>query len=198
MIAEAVYNLYKTLDNDWTERRKKNWETKKGEITIREVGRSTRIENVDGNYVDPEGDNIAIFDEGTNTAIIPNFSNISLYMKGVPSHVRDFFKAYVIDPLRRYVLGHEIQVEAYMNPQTEREHSLYEREYLESLRESGQMLTYLVGLSTHKLRLKYGDRTGFSSGIRTYLDDKIRKYAKVIEKIEPMVELALEPVPGAV
>ena len=144
------------------------------------------VEEVNGNHVSSK--NIAetrFRSNGRHEIKVPNFRNLSWR----------FWEKYggIINALRHYILGHEVEVEAMREPRNEAEHTAFELDYLETLRENGEMLPYLTGLATHKLRLKYGDRTGFSSRIVNYVNQKVRKYAEKIEAIEPIIEEALDP-----
>jgi len=141
------------------------------------------IREVPGNCV--SSDNIAETDFDNRIITTPNFRNLPLW----------FRKRYgkTIDALKEYLFGHEAEVEAMREPKNEGQHAAFELDYLETLRENGEMLPYLVGLVTHNLRLKYGDKTGFSSRIVNYIGNKVRKYAEELEAIEPIVEEALDP-----
>jgi len=142
------------------------------------------VKEVDGDSV--SGDNIAdtrFRRNGRHEIRYPNFSG-ALKRVGAGN-------GWVIDILRKYVLGHEIEVEAGMQPRNERQHVICEVDYLESLRENGRMPQYLVGLAMHNLRRKYGDRTGFSTRVFDYLEDSFKWYAKKIDAIEPVLEKAL-------
>jgi hypothetical protein len=80
-----------------------------------------------------------------------------------------------------YVAGHEYAVEAIGHPRTEQEHAELEAEYLGQLRENGEWGAYLTGLAMHKLRSRYGDKTGFSGMVFRCLDRYIKNPGKDLE-----------------
>jgi len=108
------------------------------------------------------------------------------------SHVSGFV-GNIVDNISEYLLGHEFREAENGRPLEGLEHSLVEKDYLETLREEGRWMAYFAGIAMHKLRLDNGDNTGFSGRIAGYINSKIRKHAEELRFIEPVVEEALSP-----
>jgi len=145
------------------------------------------VEEVDGNSVRPDAIAETYIDK--RLIRIPNFSHLSGIFR---ANYRD-----ALDRLKGYILGHEVEVEAKARPGSEEEHSAFERNYLESLREKGALFEYLFGLVTHKMRHDNGDETGFTERIwDNYIEPKLKEYGDIINQtgLEEIATEALMPV----
>ncbi len=83
-------------------------------------------------------------------------------------------------PLKKYVLGHEVLVEACGRPRNDREHAKLEKDYLKELRDSRNWREFFTGLAMHKLRNKHGERKWFRT-IAGFLDNQVREYRNDVD-----------------
>jgi hypothetical protein len=138
-----------------------------------------RIEEVPGNQLDE--DTLGITDFDKKAIRIPDFRTKGFH------------------PIKNYIKGHELYVEALGRPGNEDEHSLYESEYLDFLKDNDYRQEYLTGLALHKLRNRYGDREGFSGKVFRHLEKRylseLQKDLEEASEMEPLVmhEYGMEP-----
>lgn len=141
-----------------------------------------RIEELkDRSTVDSKG-HLGMTDFGKKRILIPGFGDV----------LREYPKlGQIADLVQKYILGHEIEVEAYGRPRGEKDHSMKEMQYLEGLRERGEMPEYMAGIAMHSLRMKYGDRTGFSTYIKDYVEKGKKRFAEYVKPLEDQIAVLL-------
>ena len=136
----------------------------------------------DRSSVDRKG-HLGMTDFGRKKIVIPGFGDVlKRYPKLAP----------IADLVRSYILGHEIEVEAaYGRPMSEKTHSMREKEYLEGLRERGEIGPYAAGVAMHKLRREHGDRTKFSTYIKDYVDWGKERFSEYVKPLEEQIAMLL-------
>jgi len=141
-----------------------------------------RIEELkDRSTVDSNG-HLGMTDFRKKKILIPGFGDVlKRYPKLGP----------IADWVKSYILGHEIEVEAYGRPRGEKDHSKREMQYLEGLRERGEIAQHATGLAIHRLRIKYGDRTGFSTYIKDYVEKGKEMFAEYVKPLEDQIAMLL-------
>lgn len=131
--------------------------------------------------VDSKG-HLGMTDSGRKKILIPGFGDIlRKYPKLGP----------IADLVKKYILGHEVEVEAYGRPRSERDHSMKEMQYLEGLKKRGEIAPYAAGLAMHDLRMKYGDRTKFSTYIKDYVEKGKERFAEYVKPLEDQIAMLL-------
>ncbi|MFH1978103.1 MAG: hypothetical protein ABIJ92_02155 [Candidatus Aenigmatarchaeota archaeon] len=144
-----------------------------------ELYEEPEIQMVSGNRINKDRLAEARFNDGVIK--IPDFSGAYQTAK----NSGDTFLASVAKGIQSYLLGHELQVEWYGRPETDKAEIPLEAAYMKELKynadrgiEGDSLMSYLTGLALHDMR--YGNGGGFSKAVDGYfkIKDNVRDAAK--------------------